>query len=62
MKISAMTDTADLRGRLATYAQIVGKETSEAVRQFARVSCVNLATETQPFGTDDTAKAKGEQP
>jgi hypothetical protein len=60
MKITALTDTSDLRGRLAEFGRIVGKETSEAVRQFARVACVNLATETQPFGADDTAKAKGE--
>lgn len=60
MKITAMTDTSDLRGRLAEFARLAGKETSEAVKQFARVACVNLATETQPFGKDDTAKAKGE--
>lgn len=60
MKITAMTDTSDLRGRLAEFARLTGKETSEAVKQFARVACVNLATETQPFGKDDTAKAKGE--
>jgi hypothetical protein len=61
MKISAMTDTADLRGRLATYAQIVGKETSEAVRQFARVACVNLATNTQPFGSGKGDREPGEK-
>lgn len=60
MKITAMTDTSDLRGRLSEFARITGKETSEAVKQFARVACVNLATETQPFGKDDAAKAKGE--
>lgn len=60
MKITAMTDTSDLRGRLSEFTRITGKETSEAVKQFARVACVNLATETQPFGKDDTAKAKGE--
>lgn len=60
MKITAMTDTSDLRGRLSEFARLTGKETSEAVKQFARVACVNLATETQPFGKDDKAKAKGE--
>lgn len=60
MKITAMTDTSDLRGRLAEFGRIVGKETSEAVRQFARVACVNLTTETQPFGKDSAAKDKGE--
>jgi hypothetical protein len=60
MKITAMSDTSDLRGRLDEFAKIVGKEKSEAVRQFARVACVNLATETQPFGKDADGKAKGE--
>ena len=60
MTITAMVDTSDLRGRLKEFARITGRETSDAVKQFARVACVNLATETQPFGTDDTAKAKGE--
>lgn len=55
-----MTDTSDLRGRLTEFSRIVGKETSESVRQFARVACVNLATETQPFGKDADGKAKGE--
>lgn len=55
-----MTDTSDLRGRLREFSQIVGKETSEAVRQFSRVACVNLATETQPFGKDKEAQAIGE--
>ena len=61
MKISAMTNTADLSGRLAVYAQIVGKETSEAVKQFARVACVNLATNTQPFGSAKGDKGPGEK-
>jgi hypothetical protein len=60
MKISAMTDTSDLRGRLADFSRIVGVEKSHAVRQFARVACVNLATETQPFGKDSSAKEQGE--
>ena len=61
MKISAMTNTADLSGRLAVFAQIVGKETSEAVKQFARVACVNLATSTQPFGSAKGDKEPGEK-
>lgn len=55
-----MTDSSDLRGRLAEYVRITQRETSETVRQFARVACVNLATETQPFGKDNAAKAMGE--
>jgi len=61
MKITAMTDTSDLRGRLTVYSQIVGKEKSEAVRQFARVACVNLATGTQPFGNTKSDKEPGEK-
>lgn len=55
-----MTDTSDLRGRLNQYAQITGREISESVRQFARVACVNLATETQPWGNKKYHKLKGE--
>jgi hypothetical protein len=61
MKITAMTDTSDLRGRLNLYAQIVGKEKSEAIKQFARVACVNLATGTQPFGNQKGDKEPGEK-
>lgn len=60
MKITVMTDTSDLRGRLKEYVAITGREMSESVRQFARVACVNLATETQPFGNDKEAKDMGE--
>ena len=60
MKISAMTDTSDLSGRLRVFADIVGKETSEGVRQFARVACVNLATATQPFGNKPIHRRPGE--
>jgi hypothetical protein len=60
MKITAMTNTSDLRGRLSQFSRIVGIEKSEAVRQFARVACVNLATETQPYGNDRSGKDIGE--
>lgn len=60
MKISAMTDTSDLRSRLNLFREVVGTETSEAIKQFARVACVNLATETQPFGNDKQGQAQGE--
>jgi len=60
MKITAMADTSDLRGRLKEFGRIVGKETSEAVRQFARKACIELATETQPFGNKKEDAAKGE--
>jgi hypothetical protein len=60
MKITAMTDSSDLRGRLAEFSRLVGVESGHAVRQFARVACVNLATETQPFGNNKDGQAAGE--
>ena len=60
MKISAMADTSDLTKRLSTFAEVVGVETSQAVKQFARKACIYLAVETQPFGKDEAAQAKGE--
>lgn len=60
MRITAITDTSDLRGRLREYASITGREIGESVRQYARVACVNLATATQPFGDGVDGKAKGE--
>lgn len=60
MKVTAITDTSDLRGRLAEFSAIVGVETSHAIKQFARVACVNLATETQPWGNKKPHKLKGE--
>lgn len=53
MKISAMTNTADLSGRLAVFSQIVGKEISETLRQHARLACVTLANTTQPYSGKD---------
>jgi hypothetical protein len=60
MKISAMADTSDLTSRLSAFASVVGAETSQAVKQFARKACIYLAVETQPFGKDASAQAKGE--
>lgn len=60
MKISAMADTSDLTNRLKAFSEVVGKETSEAVKQFARKACIYLAVQTQPFGKDEAAQAKGE--
>lgn len=55
-----MADTSDLTNRLSAFAEIVGAETSQALKQFARKACIYLAVETQPFGKDATAQAKGE--
>jgi hypothetical protein len=60
MQIKAMTNTADLRGRLGLWAALVKKETSDGIKQFARVACENLAFNTQPYGADEGAKKKGE--
>ena len=60
MRITAKTDTSDLRGRLNQYALITGREVSDSVRQFARVACVELAHETQPFGNTKQAGDMGE--
>jgi hypothetical protein len=49
MKITAMTDTSDLRERMRVWGDLVGKETSEGLRQFARVACIELITVTQPY-------------
>jgi hypothetical protein len=56
-----MTDTSDLRSRLNAFTDIVGKETSEAVRQFSRKSCVYLGAATQPFGLAKAHKIPGER-
>jgi hypothetical protein len=61
MQIKAMTNTADLRGRLGLWAALVKKETSDGIKQFARVACENLAFNTQPYGKDEGAKKKGER-
>jgi hypothetical protein len=61
MKATAMTDTSDLRARLNLYAQVVGKEVSQSLREHARVACVELANVTQPYGRTQADKKVGEQ-
>jgi hypothetical protein len=53
MKIKAFTDTTDIRGRLALWSRMVGKEMSEGIRQHARLACVSLANTTQPYSGKD---------
>jgi hypothetical protein len=60
MKISAMTDTSDIRSRMREYANIVGKDIQIELRRHARLACVELANTTQPFG-DEKGRAKGEK-
>jgi hypothetical protein len=60
MKITAMTDTSDLRGRMLQYAEIVGKDVQQELRRHARLACVELANTTQPFGNDE-GREKGEK-
>jgi hypothetical protein len=62
MKITAMTDTSDLRGRLALFSSIVGKEISESIKQHARLACVSLANTTQPYsGKDEEGSSKSKE-
>ena len=56
-----MTDTSDLRERMRVWANLVDKETSEGLRQHARVACVELANTTQPFGREKHNKLPGEK-
>ena len=60
MKISAMVDTSDLRERMRVWGKLVAKETSEGLRQHARVACVELSNTTQPFGRGKGDKRPGE--
>jgi hypothetical protein len=53
MKITAMVDTSDLRERMRVWGDLVGKETSEGLRQHARIACVTLANTTQPYSGKD---------
>jgi hypothetical protein len=55
MKISAMTDTSNLSGRLELWSKLVGKEISDGVKQYARLACVGLANTTQPFSGKGSA-------
>ena len=64
MKISAMTDTANLSERLEVWRKLVGKEISDGVRQYARLACVGLANTTQPYsgkGSQVKGRQLGEQ-
>jgi hypothetical protein len=59
MKITAMTDTRDLRGRMEQWSRLVGKEMGEGLKQFARVACVDLANTTQPYSGKDSSGKSG---
>jgi len=60
MKLTAQTDISDLRQRMRTYVDIVGKDIQQELRRHARLGCVELANTTQPFG-DEKGRAKGEK-
>jgi hypothetical protein len=65
MRIIATTNTSDIRARLKTYGELMQKEVSASVRQFAAIACRNLANTTQPFSGNDketsrTGRFKGE--
>jgi hypothetical protein len=61
MKITAMVDTSDLRERMRIWGDLVGKETSEGLRQHARVACVELANTTQPYGREKSSGLPGKK-
>lgn len=61
MQIQAIANTSDLRGRLRHFERIMKRDSQETLFQFARVACVNLAHNTQPYGKDKGAKALGER-
>jgi hypothetical protein len=64
VKVQAISNAGDLRAKLREFEQVVKREASSAVRQFARLACVNLANATQPFsgkGASKRGKALGEK-
>lgn len=65
MKITAKADVTDIRAKLRKYAELMEREVSSGVRQFAVVACRNLANTTQPFSgrdkeTSNEGRWKGE--
>lgn len=60
MQIQAIANTSDLRGRLRHFERIMKRDSQDTLLQFARVACENLATNTQPYGKDRSAKIPGE--
>lgn len=58
MKIIAKADVSDIRAKLKNYAELMGREVSSGVRQFAVVACRNLANTTQPFSGRDKETSK----
>jgi hypothetical protein len=60
MRITAITDTTDIRAKLRQYGALLKKEESDTVRRFAVVACRNLANSTQPFsGREKETSARG---
>lgn len=60
MQIQAIANTSDLRARLRKFESVMKRDSQDTLLQFARVACENLATNTQPFGKDRSAKIPGE--
>ena len=59
MKITAKTNTKDLRQRMANYARIVGRDAADALRRHARIAAVDLCNSMTPYSHGVSAKAKG---
>jgi hypothetical protein len=62
VKVQAISNAGDLRAKLHEFEQVVKREASSAVRQFARLACVNLANATQPYsGKGDDGASRNKQ-
>lgn len=58
LQISAKTNTADLRAKIKTYAEITGKDGADALRRHARIAAVDLCNSMTPYSHGQSAKAK----
>jgi hypothetical protein len=58
MRIKVETDVTDIRARLKNFTNLMGREISSGVRQFAVVACRNLANTTQPFSGNEKATSE----
>lgn len=62
VKITAKTDSSDLRRRIQKYSEITGKDGADALRRHARLAAVDLCNSTAPYShkAGPQALAKGE--
>ena len=60
MKKGIQIDNSLLLKRLKRYEEVTGKTVAATLRRSARQLAVNLARDTQPYGTSASAKKQGE--